>query len=518
MKELIANSVFRIMAAFGLRTFAAQFLVSFILIVALFVGIGFGIYRALAPTPEWLQIAEEAQPQLQQVSMAAATYAADGDSRRALERSLDTLEARMGQLSEASPDGYDSARRTWESYEQQLQALLDDRGSVTVAQLMEHSDALSEALSGLIVDGREAEQSSRELMLYGALVLLLGTIALLLIGRVYGNFHFMDQVERLRVQLNQVAEGDFSQKLSIEIRENEVGEMLVAYNTMVEHVGKLLDDIREATENAGIQLQQVVDTTGRTHQGAEQQNSDVYEAASAMNQMSSSIQEVAGNAQNAADSARDAAASAQEGHQVAGQARSRIDNLDTRFNETARTMESLESDANDVSNVLTVIREIADQTNLLALNAAIEAARAGESGRGFAVVADEVRNLAQRTQDSTNQIQETIERLQGQVRNLVNESEASAEASRESVESVTRTSEAIDSILGAIQNIQGMNDQIAAAVEEQSSVADNISERMRAISEVAGDTDQNARQTVDSTDAIRQELERLRRTMEQFQG
>ena len=516
MKELIANSVFRIMAAFGLRTFAAQFLVSFILILALFIGIGLGIFRALEPAPEWLEAGEEAQPQLQQVSMAAAAYAAEGESRRTLERSLDSLQARMERLSRAAPDGFAATGRAWERYEQQLQQLLDDRESVTLAQLMERSEAASEALSGLVAEGREAQQGHRELMLYGALVLLLGTIALLLIGRVYGNFHFMDQVDRLRLQLNKVAEGDFSQKLSIEIRENEVGQMLAAYNTMLEHVGQLLGDIRDATENAGIQLQQVVDTTGKTHRGAEQQNSDVYEAASAMNQMSSSIQEVAGNAQNAADSARDAAASAKEGHQVADQARSRIDNLDTRFNETARTMESLESDANDVSNVLTVIREIADQTNLLALNAAIEAARAGDSGRGFAVVAEEVRNLAQRTQDSTNQIQETIERLQGQVRTLVSESEASAEASRESVDSVTRTSEAIDSILGAIENIQGMNDQIAAAVEEQSSVADNISERMRAISEVASHTDQDARQTVDSNDAIRRELERLRQTIERF--
>ncbi len=523
MKEFIANLVFRTMAAVGLRTFAAQFLVSFVIIFLLLLGIGAGIVRALGEPPAWLETTVELQSDLNSVTLGAAAYVAGDGERRVLERAFSSLDSDLSAVLDALAE--DSAslssevretERAWDRYQQVMERLVADPGSVSHRQLHEAGGDLGSTLSVLLGAGLANDHGGRQQGLIFALVLLLGIVGLLFVGRIYGNFHFMDQTERLREHLRLVAEGDFSHTLEIAIHENEVGDMLDAYNTMVERVGALLDEIRQATEHAGNELQQVVDATSKTQQGAEQQNTEVYEAASAMNQMSSSVQEVAGNAQNAADSAHEAASSAREGRQVADQARGRIDNLDTRFAETARTMEGLEKDANDVSQVLTVIREIADQTNLLALNAAIEAARAGESGRGFAVVADEVRNLAQRTQDSTNQIQETIERLQQQVRNLVTESEASAEASRESVEAVNRTTEAIESILSSIENIQGMNDQIATAVEEQSSVAEDINKRVRAISDVAEQTDQDARQTVSSTDAIRGDLERLQRTMKQF--
>lgn len=499
MKEWTANLVFRIMALAGLKTFNAQFLVSFVLIFALLIGIGAGLWRNLADRPPELDRALELQQALHDI--AALSGNPGQGTLTDIDTGIDVVAADQGELS-----------RHWQDYKQLIGTGQEDDAE----QRFEAATATFEALNERIGQLREEDLWERRVAAGFALMLLAGTLVMLMIGRVYGNFHFMDQVERLRQKLRQVAEGDFSETLDIAIHENEVGDMLEAYNLMVQRVGDLLGQIHEATDSAEERLRQVLDVTGKTHEGADRQSHEVQEAATAMNQMSSSVQEVSGNAQNAASHAHQVASSAKEGRGVAEQARSRIDHLDTRFAETARTMESLEQDAEDVSKVLSIIREIADQTNLLALNAAIEAARAGESGRGFAVVADEVRNLAQRTQDSTNQIQETIERLQSQVRTLVSESESSAEASRESVDSVAQTSEAIDRILDAVGQIQGMNDQIAAAVEQQSHVADDISRRMEAVAEVARQTDNDSGETVEAAHAIQDQMGRLKETVGRF--
>ena len=411
MKVLIADTVYRLLAAFGLRTFALQFLVSFLIIGLLLAGTGAAILGALG--------AEEA--------------------------------------------------------------------------------------------------ASREGLLLLALAQLAAVILALFIGRIYGNHHFMDQVNRLHERLSGVAEGDFSRPLSIEIEHNEVGQMLAAYNTMLSHVGGLLEQIGSASRNVNNHLEQVMDAMEETSSGASQQNAEVYQVATAMNEMSTSIQEVAGNAQQAASSAQEANTAAGEGRQVADSARRQIEQLDERFSAMQQTMEGLQQDVSDVSDVVGIIRAIAEQTNLLALNAAIEAARAGESGRGFAVVADEVRSLASRTQESTTRIQGTIENLQTKVGEMAQASESSAEASREGVVAVGSTREAIGHILESVEAIQNMNDQIATAVEQQSQVAEEVNSRVSAISDVAETTDQSANRTVSVTRQIESELQSLQQVVRRFQ-
>lgn len=506
MREWVANLVFRMMALVGLKTFNAQFLVSFILIFVLLAGLAASLWRNLTPEPEAIAVAATATQQLTTINERVIE---DGSG---VERQLSELERSLEPLL-ADQAAFSGVAEPWRQY----QRLIGQDGKrVEPAAVLQASGAIRDALARGSETVRRADAWSRRQAAMVGMVLLVMMIGMLTVGRIYGNFHFMEQVERLRRNLRQVADGDFSETLAIEIRENEVGEMLEAYNLMVAHVGDLLRQIDAVTVSAENSLKQVLDVTAKTHEGADHQSRDVGEAATAVNQMASSIQDVSGNAQSAASHAHEAAESAREGDSVAREASERIGHLDTRFAETTRTMESLEQDADDVSKVLSMIREIADQTNLLALNAAIEAARAGEAGRGFSVVAEEVRNLAQRTQDSTNQVQETIERLQSQVRTLVSESEASAQASRESVASVSQTSDAIHRILEAIGHIQGMNDQIAAAVEQQSQVSEDISQRMEAISGVAAQTDKDAGQTVESARAIQGQLNQLRTTMERF--
>lgn len=372
--------------------------------------------------------------------------------------------------------------------------------------------AMAAVLAALATD----DPSVQAMLLWLALAQLVAITLALFIGRIYGNHHFMDQVDRLHERLLSVADGDFSQPLRIEIEQNEVGQMLAAYNRMLAQVGGLLDQIQSAGRSVETHLAAVINTMEDTRTGAGQQNSEVYQVATAMNQMSTSIQDVAGNAQQAAASAQEANTAADEGQRVARQARERIDHLDARFSDMRDTMEGLYKDVSDVSDVVGIIGGIAEQTNLLALNAAIEAARAGESGRGFAVVADEVRNLANRTQDSTTQIHSTIENLQRKVQDAVSASETSAEASREGVEAVAATSEAIAHTLEAVATIQAMNDQIATAVEQQSQVAEDVNRRIGAISEVAEQTDQSANRTVEATQSIESELHVLQQAVERF--
>ncbi len=197
--------------------------------------------------------------------------------------------------------------------------------------------------------------------------------------------------------------------------------------------------------------------------------------------MSASVAQVASNAQQASEAADQVGSETREGHQLVGESRSAVLRL---ANELARATEvilHLESHSTEISTVLEVIRGIADQTNLLALNAAIEAARAGEQGRGFAVVADEVRGLAQRTQQSTNEIQRMISNLQDGARNAVEVMQHSSQQAEDSVQQVQQAADALAGISQRVSRITAMSQQIASAVEEQSSVSEDISRNIVSI-------------------------------------
>ncbi|WP_413044421.1 methyl-accepting chemotaxis protein [Pseudomonas sp. YJ42] len=238
--------------------------------------------------------------------------------------------------------------------------------------------------------------------------------------------------------------------------------------------------------------------------------------ASAMNEMSATVQEVARHASQTASASNDADEQSRAGVTLATEALDGIDGLIREIERAAQVIKQVETDSASIGMVLGVINGIAEQTNLLALNAAIEAARAGEQGRGFAVVADEVRTLASRTQQSTRDIQATIEQLQSGVRDAVTVMQNAQIRAHAGSDCVAKAAQSLNVIAGGVGTINDMNMQIATAVEEQSAVAEEINRNITTISNIADTTSTDASQTSQISDELVRLAAELNRLVGQF--
>ncbi|WP_424565406.1 methyl-accepting chemotaxis protein [Thiogranum longum] len=232
--------------------------------------------------------------------------------------------------------------------------------------------------------------------------------------------------------------------------------------------------------------------------------------------MTSTVQEVARSAAEASRAADNADHDAKSGALVATEAIGGIDVLLGEVDSAAQVIRNLEKESENIGSVLDVIRGIAEQTNLLALNAAIEAARAGEQGRGFAVVADEVRTLASRTQTSTQEIHDMIQRLQDGAVNAVKVMEGAQSKAQGSSDHVEKVAEALASIAGAVSNINDMNTMIASAAEEQSSVAAEMQSNMNNIRGVSDRSAEGAKQTAQASEELARLAAEQQELMAQF--
>jgi methyl-accepting chemotaxis protein len=233
--------------------------------------------------------------------------------------------------------------------------------------------------------------------------------------------------------------------------------------------------------------------------------------------MSVTTQEVATNAVSAADGAKVANQEAQQGQEQVTRVTESIDKLAQDVQKASEVINQVNKDSEAIGQILDVIQGISEQTNLLALNAAIEAARAGEQGRGFAVVADEVRSLASKTQQSTKEINEMIERLQSSIHSAVGVMTQGQESAGQSVEKAAATARSLEAITQAVSTITDMNTHIASAAQEQTSVAEEINRNVVRISEVAMETAEGSAQTVTSTEMISRHVEELKNQVSRFQ-
>lgn len=301
-----------------------------------------------------------------------------------------------------------------------------------------------------------------------------------------------------------IAAGDLSQPIHVQGKD-EPAQLLGALATMQEQLQATIRGISESAQQLASAAEEMSSVMEQSTRGLQAQNDEIEQAATAVTQMSAAVDEVAGNAVSSAEASQASDEDSKHGHYQISETISSIQNLVNEVLDASGKAEGLAVQAQDISKVLEVIRGIAGQTNLLALNAAIEAARAGEAGRGFAVVADEVRSLAQRTQDSTEEIEQMITGIQQGTQDTVGALTSSAEHASQTLQRANSAGSALEKITAAISQINQRNLVIASAAEQQASVAREVDRSLVNIRDLSTQTAAGATQT----SAASQELSRL---------
>ncbi|MBC2655019.1 methyl-accepting chemotaxis protein [Pseudomonas sp. MSSRFD41] len=359
------------------------------------------------------------------------------------------------------------------------------------ADIVERSDALYQ----IQLDRRDVESAqARSLQLTSTLLaLLVGVLAAVIITR-----QITRPLRETLVVVERIASGDLTQDLHV-TRRDELGVLQQGIARMGVTLRELIGGIRDGVTQIASAAEELSAVTEETSAGVNSQKVETDQVATAMHEMTATVQEVARNAEEASQAAAAADGEAREGDKVVAQAIEQIERLASEVVRSTDAMSMLQQESDKIGSVMDVIKAVAEQTNLLALNAAIEAARAGEAGRGFAVVADEVRALAQRTQKSTEEIEELVAGLQNGTQQVATVMHNSRVLTDSSVDLTRKAGASLENITRTVSNIQSMNQQIAAAAEEQSAVAEEISRSIINVRDVSEQTAAASEETAASS-------------------
>ena len=333
------------------------------------------------------------------------------------------------------------------------------------------------------IDATFAEQ--RNMIIIDSVV-----IAIVIIGLSYVIGNSLLVPTRSAAELmKDIAQGDGDLTKSLDDSgQDEISRLSNYFNEFTGKMRQLLQDVADNTSQVLEHAEAVSGASDTTQSLIQNQNDITVQVATAMEEMTSQIKEVSDNASSAEQAANDARNNTSDGKEIISHTIKQMQSLSSNIDEVSQVVASLASESDNIGSVLDVIRGIAEQTNLLALNAAIEAARAGEQGRGFAVVADEVRTLANRAEQSTNEIQQMIQKLQAGAQEAVAAVKVSQDISLKTVEQTAKADDSLSEIDRLMEVISDMNTQIARATEQQSQAADEVNLR---INDLAGMTDES---------------------------
>ncbi len=411
---------------------------------------------------------------------------------------------------------FDQALTRYESFQRKivelaLQDRVDEAIELTRGELNEHARSTSQAIANLIDLNRKAADAASDHALDVAsnafegvvIAMVVAFIATIALATLLTRSIVQPLAEAVGVA-EVIAGGDLTRSIKV-VGNDEPARLLIALQAMQRSLRDTIQGISHSSNQLASAAEQLNVVTEDSTRGLHQQNHEIEQAATAVNEMTTAVDEVARNAVATSEASRESDETAQHGRQQVIRTVESIGLLANDVTQTATEVERLAGQVRDISKVLDVIRSIAEQTNLLALNAAIEAARAGDAGRGFAVVADEVRALAHRTQQSTQEIEQMIGDVHQGTDKAVHAMQLSNERARTTLDLARAAGEALDGIASAISQISERNLVIASASEEQAQVAREVDRNLVNIRDLSLQSSAGANQT----SAASQELARL---------
>ncbi|MDX1539519.1 methyl-accepting chemotaxis protein [Arsukibacterium sp.] len=446
--------------------------------------------------PQYLQRALDLSNQARQLGEKTLPLFTTDESAALMREMLTNIATYQQQLSQIIRLNGQAGQSQLPAIEQQMIAAAlaaDDAGTRSVANQLEIL---------------EQETSQLKLMIIVAAIvaIVIGVLAALIITQMV-----VAPLQHVVQVAEKIAAGDITEDLPTN-RHDEPGQLMQAMQKMSISLRALINNLTSGISQLATATEEMAAISEQNSAGVSKQKEETEQVATAMNEMAATVQEVARSAEDASSAATESSDQATLGEQVVQKTIKQIKALAHEVTTSASSLGELKEQSNNIGSVLDVIKSIADQTNLLALNAAIEAARAGEAGRGFSVVAEEVRALAFRTQESTGQIEQLISTLQQRAEAAVSNMHKSSGLANETLESADDAGDAIQAINTAVTSIQQMNQQIAAAALQQSTVAEEINRSIFSIRDVA---EQSATAS-EETAAASNDLSRLGTELQQL--